>query len=331
MSLPTRSLAAALSIAVALAACGRQDAKPAGSAATPRRIAVIPKGTTHEFWKSIHAGAVKAARAGNAEVIWKGPVREDDRDEQIKVVETFLGEQVDGIVLAPLDNRALVPVLTDAARRHMPVVILDSPVEWDGAVSFVATDNEKAGGLAADRLGEVLGGKGRVVMMRYQEGSASTMAREAGFLAGIAAKFPGIAIVSSNQYGGATTETAFATAERLLSTYKDVDGFFCPNESTTFGMLRALEGAGRAGKVTFVGFDVTPKLIEAVRDGEIDGLVVQDPFRMGETAVTQMLAKLDGRPVTPRVDTDATLVTTANIDQPEVKALLTPDLSPYLN
>ena len=332
MPLRSRFLAVAVSAALAVtAACGGSTNTTDSGAPKARRIAVIPKGTTHEFWKSIHAGAVKAGRASGAEIIWKGPVREDDRDEQIKVVETFLGQGVDGIVLAPLDNRALVPVLNDAKARNIPVVIIDSPVEWNDYVSFVATDNEKAGALAADKLGEVLGGKGRVVMMRYQEGSASTMERESGFLAGIAARFPGIKVVSSNQYGGATTESAFATAEKLLSTYKDVEGFYCPNESTTFGMLRALEGAGLAGKVKFVGFDVTTKLLEAVKAGSIDGLVVQNPLHMGEAGVQALVAKLNGGPVDRRIDTGATLVTKANMEQPDVKALLSPDLSPYLN
>jgi ribose transport system substrate-binding protein len=315
-------------------ACGRSQSRAAATStadSTPRRIAVIPKGTTHEFWKSIHAGAVKAARAGGAEIIWKGPVREDDRDEQIKVVETFLGEHVDGIVLAPLDDHALVPVLKDAEARHVPVVIVDSPVDWDGYVTFVATDNAKAGGLAADRLGAVLGGKGRVIMMRYEEGSASTMARESGFMAELAAKFPAITVVSSNQYGGATTETAYATAEKLLSTYNTSDGIYCPNESTTFGMLRALEGAGRAGHVRFVGFDATAKLVEGLSAGTIDGLVMQNPMVMGEQSVALLLSSLKGGTVPRRVDTGATLVTKDNMNQPEVKALLAPDLAPYLN
>jgi ribose transport system substrate-binding protein len=157
----------------ALVACGQ--ARPAGASkgeapAAPKRktIAVIPKGTTHEFWKSVHAGAVKASRELGADLVWKGPVREDDRDEQIKVVETFVSRGVDGIVLAPLDDRALVPVLNDARARNIPVLIIDSGVQWDGYVSFVATDNEKAGGLAATRLGSLLEGKGDVIVMRYQ-------------------------------------------------------------------------------------------------------------------------------------------------------------------
>lgn len=300
------------------------------AAEATKTIAVIPKGTTHEFWKAVHAGAVKAGRAQHAEILWKGPVREDDRDEQIKVVETFLSRGVDAIVLAPLDDRALVPVLKDAKARNIPVLIIDSAVAWDGQVSFVATDNEKAGALAAERLGALLEGKGKVVVMRYQEGSASTSARETGFLDALAAKFPGVTIASSNQYGGATTETAFATGEKLLSSFQDASGIFCPNESTTFGMLRALAGAGRTGKVRFVGFDASDKLIEALSQGQIDGLVVQNPFRMGELGVSYALDAAAGKTVEKRVDTGATMVTRDNMNEPDVKALLHPDLANYL-
>jgi ribose transport system substrate-binding protein len=265
------------------------------------------------------------------DIIWKGPVREDDRDEQIKVVENFLSQGVDGIVLAPLDDRALVPVLNDARARKIPVLIIDSDVRWDGYVSFVATDNEKAGGLAADRLGAQLGGAGNVIVLRYQEGSASTMARESGFLTTLARNYPKIHAVSSNQYGGVTTETAYAASENLLSTYKDVEGIFCPNESTTFGMLLALDAAGRTGKVKLVGFDASTKLVEALGQGRIDGLVVQNPFRMAELGVATLLKAMKGEPVEKRIDTGATMVTRDNMGQPEVKALLAPDLAKYLD
>jgi ribose transport system substrate-binding protein len=319
-----RSLFQVLCACLVVAACSQ-------SQTARKRIAVIPKGTTHEFWKSVHAGAVKAGNDLGADVIWKGPVREDDRDEQIKVVETFLSESVDGIVLAPLDDRALVPVLNDAKARHVPVLIIDSGVQWDGYVSFVATDNEKAGGLGADRLGSLLGGKGNVLVLRYAEGSASTMARESGFLTTLAAKYPGIKVVSSNQYGGATTETAYAAAENLLSTFKDVQGIFCPNESTTFGMLLALDAAGRTGKVKFVGFDASAKLVEALGQGKIDGLVVQNPFRMGEEGVASILKAIKGESVEKRIDTGATMVTRDNMSQPDIHALLAPDLAKYLH
>src|SRR5215212_8292194 len=183
-------------------------------------IAVMPKGTTHEFWKSIHAGSNKAAQELAAqgtqiEVIWKGPLREDDREQQIQVVEGFAAQGVSGIVLAPLDNRALVRPVADARQAGVPTVIIDSGLETDAIVSFVATDNYKGGELAADRLGELLGGKGKVLLLRYAEGSASTTARELGFMNRMKAAFPGIEVISSDQYAGATRETAKRASENL--------------------------------------------------------------------------------------------------------------------
>jgi ribose transport system substrate-binding protein len=319
-------------VAMALIASGCGQSPPNSTAGkTLKRIAVIPKGTTHEFWKSIHAGALKAARERGAEIIWKGPVKEDDRDEQIKVVENFISQGVDGIVLAPLDDQALVPVLNDAKARNIPVVIFDSGVKWNDYVSFVATDNTKAGALGAERLGSLLGGKGDVILLRYAEGSASTMERESGFLTTLSQKYPAIRVVSSNQYGGATTETAYAASENLLSTFKDVQGIFTPNESTTFGMLLALDAAGRTGKLKFVGFDASAKLVEALGQGKLDGLVLQNPMHMGELAVDTLLDSLAGKAVQKRIDTGEYMVTRENMSQPDMKALLSPDLSKYLN
>jgi ribose transport system substrate-binding protein len=314
-------------LASAAAACGGGSSDTTGV----RQIAVIPKGTTQEFWKSVHAGAVKGSQDAGVEIIWKGPVREDDRDEQIKVVETFVSQRVAGIVVAPHDARALVPTLNEARARNIPVLVFDSGVQWDDYISFVATDNKKAGGLGAERLGDLLGGKGRVMMMRFSEGSASTGERESGFLETLAAKFPGIEVVSSNQYGGVTTETGYATAEKLLATYRDVDGIFCPNESTTFGMMLALDAVKLAGTVRLVGFDASPKLIEGLTEGKIHGLVVQNPFAMGEEGVKLMVRHLDGQPVDKRVDTGATMVTRENMEEPDVRSLLYPDLATYLN
>jgi ribose transport system substrate-binding protein len=320
-----------LSVTVAVLAFGCGSSPSGSSAPAKKRIAVIPKGTTHEFWKSIHAGALKAAQARNVEIIWKGPVKEDDRDEQIKVVENFISQGVDGIILAPLDDQALVPVLNDAKARKIPVVIFDSGVKWNDYVSFVATDNFKAGALGAERLGSLLGVKGDVILLRYAEGSASTMERESGFLTTLAQKYPGIRVVSSNQYGGATTETANTASENLLSTFRDVQGIFTPNESTTFGMLLALDAAGRTGKQKFVGFDASAKLVEALGQGKLDGLVLQNPMRMGELAVNALLDSLEGKPVERRIDTGEYMVTRENMNEPEMKALLSPDLAKYLN
>jgi len=314
-----------------VSACKKHEEPASSPPAHRRQIAVIPKGTTHEFWKSVHAGAVKAGRDLGVDIVWKGPVREDDRAEQVRVVEDFISKHVDGIVLAPLDDTALVPTVKEADAEKIPVVIIDSDIQWAGRVSFVATNNEQAGAAAARYLGTALAGKGNVLVLRYQEGSASTMQREKGFLETLAREVPGVKVVSENQYGGATTESAYKTAESLLVKFEKLDGVFCPNESTTFGMLRALEDAKRAGKVRFVGFDASEKLVQALGSGEIDGLVVQDPFAMGERSVTTMVSHLEGKTVDARVDTGVTIATKLNMNDPQVRSLLAPDLTAWLN
>lgn len=326
-----------------LVACGSGESAPTGSAATPETpahrttIAVIPKGTTHVFWRSVHAGALRAAHELDVDILWQGPQREDDRAGQIRVVEDMITRHVDGIVLAPLDATALNGVAGEARGEHIPIVVFDSGMTWDGLVSFVATDNAAGGALAAERIGTLLGGHGRVMVMRYQEGSDSTAQRERGFLEAMRARYPEIEIVSENQYGGATTETAYATAESLLVRFTDVDAAFTPNESTTFGMLRALRDASRAGasapatgpghRVRLVGFDANEAMVAALRAGDIDGLVLQNPERMGELAVRTAVASLRGEHVEARIDTGATMVTAENMDQPDVQALLAPDLA----
>jgi ribose transport system substrate-binding protein len=328
-------------LALAIAACGGsgENAKTATTTAStkkPLTIAVIPKGTTHEFWKSIHAGAIQAtqelAQQGDTvSIIWKGPLREDDREQQVQVVEGFLSQGVQGIVLAPLDNRALVRPVEEAKGAGIPTVIIDSGLESDAQVSFVATDNRKGGALAAQRMGEVLGGKGKVLMLRYQEGSASTQEREAGFLETIRGTYPGIQVVSSDQYAGPTRETAKRAAENLLNRYgKELQGVFTPNESSTIGMLLALQDMGSAGKIKLVGFDASQILIDALRNGQLEGIVVQNPMRMGYLGVKTMVDHLRGKQVDKRIDTGVMVVTPANLDSPEAKDLVNPPIAKYL-
>src|SRR5438034_6136559 len=204
--------------------CGGSGSRPPGSQAGAGKalaIAVIPKGTTHEFWKSIHAGAIQASRELSAQgapinVIWKGPLREDDREQQIQVVEGFTSQGIQGIVLAPLDSRALVRPVEEARHAGVPTVIIDSDLESDAIVSFVATDNRKGGQLGADRL------------------------------------------------------------------------------------------------------------------GQLDGIVVQNPMRMGYLGVKTMAEHLRGKPVERRIDTGVTLVTPANLDSAATQELIKPPIARYL-
>jgi ribose transport system substrate-binding protein len=312
-----------------LSACSKRADSAAASSTL--EIAVIPKGTTHEYWKSVHAGALKAqqelAAAGTmVHILWKGPIREDDRDQQIQVVENFIGSHVAAIVLAPLDRQALVAPVEEAADAHIPVVVFDSSLQTDKIASFVATDNREGGQLAGRRLGELLGGKGNVVLLRYGVGSSSTEAREEGFLEAIK-RFPGIKVISADQYSGPTRDTAKTASENLLNRFgAQTQGVFAPNESSATGMLLALRDSGLVGKIKFVGFDAGDTLSAGLQAGDVQGLVLQDPFKMGYLGVMTAAKVLKGEKVPPTINTGVALLTPQNLTEPDKAALLHPPI-----
>lgn len=311
-----------LSLAAAVLLAGCNKSAESGQL----RVAVIPKGTTHIFWKSMEAGAMKAGEELDVKVTFIGPQKEDDRSQQIDLVKNQ-ALQNDAIVLAPLDAVALRDVVKEVSARK-PVVIVDSSLaDSDGFIaSYVATDNTEGGRIAARALSEAMGGAGKVAVMKYSQGSASTEQREAGFLEEIA-KSPGIEVVSDEQYAGATASQAQDTATNLITRLAEgdglsVQGIFTSNQTSTYGMLQALRGKNLAGKVKFIGFDCDATFIDAMRKGEMQGSVLQDPLNMGYLGVKTAVAKLKGEPVEAMVDTGATLITPANLEEPEVAALI---------
>ncbi len=306
---------------VVAAACGGSSA--VAPASGKPRLVVIPKGTTHVFWQAVAAGAKAGGEAAGVEVVWKGPLQEDSREQQIQLVQQFVGEGVAGIALAPLDHAALVPSVRAARARGIEVVVFDSDLDGQAGkdyASFVATDNRAAGELAGRHLVQLLAGKGKVAMLRYQVGSASTEAREEGFLA--AARAGGLEVVVDNRYAGASVGEAKTTALNLADTLRGVQGVFCSNEPTTVGMVQALAQLELVGKVQVVGFDCSPPIVQALAGGQLAAIVVQDPRRMGELAVRHLADAVAKKPVPPRVDTGAVLATKANMQEPAIRKLL---------
>ena len=292
-----------------------------GKSAAERRIAVIPKATTHVFWQSVRAGAEKAGAEAGVEIFWNGPERESDREKQIQIVEDFIALKVSGIVLAPNDSKALVPSVEKIFAKNIPCAIIDSAIETDKYVCFAATDNYQGGVIAAKRMGRILGGKGKIIVVKYMPGSASTTNRENGFLDTIRKEFPKIEIVDA-QYGKDTRETALQATEDMLTRHAELDGLYACNASTSAGALRALESQGRAVKIKMVGFDADEMLVDGLKAGVIDSLVVQNPYRMGYEGVKAVIAKLDGKVVRKHIDTGVELVTRERLDEPKIKALL---------
>jgi len=300
--------------------CNRKSDSNAPASGTSHTIAVIPKGTTHIYWQSVRAGAKAAADELGYQIQWNGPERETDRERQIQIIEDFIVQRVDGIVLAPLDRHALVPSVEKLASLNVPCVIIDSGIDTDKYVCFAATDNYQGGALAARRMGAILQGKGKVVVLKYVPGSASTTERENGFLETLAKEFPGIEMVDA-KYGQDTVETALQATEDLLTRHPDLQGLFACNASTCVGAFQGLQSQNRT-EVKMVGFDAEKAVLDGLRAGQIDALVVQNPFKMGYEGVKAVVARIKGQSVVKHIDTGVELITKANLEDPRIKQLL---------
>jgi ribose transport system substrate-binding protein len=308
------------------------------------RVAVIPKGLTHEFWQSIHRGAVRAgadlkAEQGLAvEVLWDGPRKENEALEQINLIDQKVAMGIQGLVLAPQDSKQMVAPVERAVAEGVKVVIIDSGLDKEALkekpdliVKYVATNNFNGGRLAAEKLLARLAREGKtepkVVLFRYATGSESTEQREEGFLSYVKEvneKKQTVTVVPGDYYAGPTVETAEKEAGPLLARLgaDGVDGIFAVNESSTSGMLNALRKQGLNGKVRLVGFDSSEPLLQAVRDKDVDGLVVQDPYRMGYLGVWILVQALEGYDVSEGgldLGTGEVFLTLDNLDSAEMR------------
>ncbi len=321
-----------------LFACSKAPERPAGATGqagtTPEvtekiKLGVIAKGTIHEFWLAVKAGAEAACAEQGVDMLWDGPSTETRHDEQRRILENMVSAGVKGIVIAPTSHEALVRPVESAVAGGVPVVVFDSNLDGESYISFVATDNKAGGKLAGKAIIERTGGTPqRLLMLRYTEGSGSTRAREAGFEEAVA-ETPGARLLES-QFTSGTTEGAIDVATNMLNRYVvdgklEVDGMFAANLPTTIGMMRALDRLAKQGvtvNVVAMGFDSSEELINGLKDDKIQGLIVQDPYGMGYTGVQTMLSYLRGEDVPRYIDTGVTLVTRPELDKPEIRKLL---------
>ncbi len=307
--------------------------QPAAAAAAPKEIAVIAKSTVNAYWKAVQAGAEKAGAEQNVKIDWTGPDAETNHSQQANMVDDMANRGVSGIVLAPTNVDALVRPVESAVAKGIPVILIDSTLNSDKPSSVIATDNYAAGKQAAEALITAMGTThlhgGKVIMLRFLEGSGSTEAREKGFIDRIASE-PGLTLVDSayTKGGGSTTDAA-DTADALLRHFVtdntlQVDGIFASNQPTAIGMLRKLDQF-RAQGVTidaqYVGFDAHDVLLQGIRDGKIAALVVQDPTQMGYLGVKTMVQLLNGQKVDAKIPTATATVTKQNIDAPDIKTM----------
>jgi ribose transport system substrate-binding protein len=233
----------------------------------------------------------------------------------------MVSQRVDGIAVAAADRKALVTPIERAAAANIPVTVFDSGLDTTQYISYVATDNVEAGRVAARTLINLTGGKGKVGIMMHAPGSASTMDREKGFSEALAAEAPEMKIVAS-QYGMSDRSKARAGAENILTAHPDLTGMFASSEPSSVGASLAIQGRDMKDKVVLVAFDASDTMIEDLRTGAIDAMIVQDAYRMGFEAVKTLVDKLNGKTPPRRVDLHAARVQLKDLNEPEVKRLL---------
>ncbi|MEO0070251.1 MAG: ABC transporter substrate-binding protein [candidate division WOR-3 bacterium] len=286
------------------------------------RIAVVPKGVAFDFWLAVKAGAEKAGKEEGAEIIWKGPAEETDVAGQKAMIENFITQRVDAIVMAACDAKALVPTVEAALKKKIPVITIDSGITPDKSLCFVATDNLKGARKAAEELAKLIGKKGKVGLIPFIRGAATSDWREEGFKEGIK-KYDKIKLVST-LYSQSDVTKGMHVAMDMLTRHPDLKGIFACNEPGAIGAARALEARKLAGKIKLVAFDAAPTEIEALKRGTIQALIVQNPFRMGYEGVKIAVKAIKGKKIPRRVDTGVTVVTKANMNQPKIQKLLYP-------
>lgn len=308
----------------ALMICALPGCRRSGKAV----VGVVPKGANHIFWQTVHAGAIKAATEYGLEVEWNAPTLEVDSSRQIAIIDSMVNRRLAGIALAPVDRKALVNVVERADSAGIPVAIFDSDIDTDKRITYVATDNSEGGRLAARHLGQLMNGEGKVAVIGFMPGSASTMERESGFETEMRARYPRVQIVQL-AFGMADRAKAMAATENILAAHPDLRGLFADNESSSAGAVMALKGR-RVTNVRTVAFDSNEQLVTDLREGIIDGIVLQDPFLMGYESVKALGEKLKGGTPEKVLDSGVRLVTKNDLDRPEVVTLLKPDIDRWL-
>ena len=334
----TRLSTLALLCAAMMSGCGKEDAKTdaggggGSGGAGGKKIAVIAKSTVNAYWKAVESGAKQAGSEFNVQIVWTGPTSETDHSGQGNMVDNMVNSGVAGVVIAPTNVDALVRPVESAVAKGVPVILIDSTLNSTKPISVIATDNYAAGKQAADALAAAIGDKktfgGKVIMLRYLEGSGSTEAREKGFAD--RCKELGLTLAeSAYTKGGGSTTDANETADALLRRFTkdnvlEVDGIFASNQPTAIGMLRKLDAAKAQGVKfdgQYVGFDAHEVLLAGIREGKIAAIVTQDPKQMGYLGVKTMVTHLKGEKIESSVSTATATVTKANIDDPKIKEI----------
>ena len=290
------------------------------AAAEGKTLAWIPKSTDSTFWLAVKRGAEKAGKELGHEVLYVGVQDQTNIAGQVNLVNDMVTRKIDGILIAATDAKALSPAVKKAIDAGVPVITLDSGVDPDTSIAYIATDNLGAARLAAEKMAELIGGKGKVIDIGITAGSQTGYERESGFLEGMKA-FPDVEVLPV-QYSACNPAKALNIATDLYTGNPDIVGIYgaCDGSGTGAGQLVKQKGLDN---VRVVAFDSSAEEFELFKQGHIDALILQDPFRMGYDGVYAMDKVLKGQKVEPRtVLIPAQVVTKDNLEDPAIKKLL---------
>lgn len=324
-----------LATVMALSACGSNSGdkgtnKPASAGTNDNKggsgdkklyIPVISKGFQHQFWQAVKQGAEKAATELNVEITFEGPETETQVDKQIEMLQAALDKKPDAIAFAALDSKAATPLLEKAKAANIPVVGFDSGVDSPIPVTTAATDNIAAAALAADKMSELIGGKGDIALIVHDQTSRTGIDRRDGFQNQIKAKYPDIKIVDI-QYGGGDQLKSTDLAKAIMQANPDLKGFFGANEGSAIGVVNAVNEMGKNGKITVIGYDSGKLQMDAIRSGTMAGAITQDPIGIGYWSVKAAVQAIKGEKVEPMIDTGFHWYDKTNIDSDDIKPLL---------
>ncbi len=305
-----------LFIALAAFAAGGQEGGTDGV-----YIAIVSKGFQHEFWQTVKLGADTAAEELGIRATFEGPATESMIDVQINMVENAITNKATGLMLAALDAEALVPYVEQARDAGIPVLTFDSDVNSDIPLSFVATDNKAAAALGAEKLIGLIGGQGKVGVIVHDATSTTGIDRRDGALEALNSA-PGITVLQPVYGAGDHSKSADLIVD-MIRANPDLTAIFAGNEGSAVGAAIGLQDARRED-IILVGFDSSEQEIALLKQGVIDGFVVQNPFQMGYLGVQNMYDAIQGKSISKRIDTGATYVDLSNLETEVIQKLLYP-------
>ncbi|MDQ8733212.1 ABC transporter substrate-binding protein [Paenibacillus sp. LHD-38] len=297
------------------------NAEPAAAGGEKLYIPIISKGFQHQFWQAVKTGAEKAANELGVEITFEGPETESQVDKQIEMLQAALDKKPSAIGFAALDSQASIPLLQQAKDAKIPVISFDSGVESDIPVARASTDNIAAASLAADKMAELIGNKGKVALIVHDQTSRTGVDRRDGFVKQIEAKYPDIEIVDI-QYGGGDHLKSTDLAKAIMQANPDLKGFFGANEGSAIGVINAVSELGLEGKLTVIGYDSGKQQIDAIKSGAMAGAITQNPIGIGYETVKAAVAAVNGEAVEANIDTGFYWYDKTNIDNEEIKAVL---------